>query len=77
MEVKSKQSALMTGLAEILEVGRITPETVLDASSNWDSMAVVMTVALIDDVCGLAVDGPALSKCLTVADVLALAGPDL
>jgi len=70
MELQSKKA----GLAEILEVTTVTPETTLDQSDNWDSMSVVMTVALLDDVAGAQVDGVALSECETVAEVLALAG---
>lgn len=67
----------MVGLAQILELPYVTPETVLDESARWDSMSVVMTVALVDDICGTAIDGPALSDCKTVANVLRLAGAEL
>jgi acyl carrier protein len=61
------------GLAEILEVdaAKVTPELRL-ADHAWDSLAVVSTIALIDDVFNTAVGGQALNKCETVGDILAL-----
>lgn len=40
----------------------------------WDSLAVMSTVALIDEHCGVTVSGDELARCVTVKDVLALAG---
>lgn len=39
----------------------------------WDSVAVVSTIALIDELSGATVSGDALAACRTVADVLRLA----
>ncbi len=69
----SHRNALLAKLSEILE-SEIQPTTALDANGLWDSLAVVLTVAAIDDVCQREVDGVALSKCETVEEVLALAG---
>ena len=71
-EVKSKRSLVIAGLSEILEA-EVNESTVLESLGNWDSMAVVMTVGLLDDACGVVVDGVALFKCKTVADILKLA----
>lgn len=61
------------GLAEILEVeaDAITPETTLD-EGVWDSLAVVSTIALIDDVYDITVHPEKLGDCKTVSDIEAL-----
>lgn len=61
------------GLAEILEVeaDAITPETTLD-EGVWDSLAVVSTIALIDDVYDITVHPEKLGDCKTVGDIEAL-----
>ena len=58
------------GLAEILEVeqAEISPEFDLK-EAGWDSLAVVSTIALIDDVFALTVHPNKLGQCGTVADV--------
>jgi len=61
------------GFAEILEIepAAILPQ--LDvASHNWDSLAIVSTIALVDELYGVVLDGKALSNCKTVADIQAL-----
>ena len=65
---------LLTGLAEILEVPAVAPETLLADAGAWDSLAVVCTIALLDEKAGVEVDGEALAACVTVGDVLRLAG---
>ena len=63
------------GLAEILEVDTdaITPELQLaSANADWDSLAVVSTIALIDDCYNVMVDGKSLVACEKVADIEAL-----
>jgi len=63
-------SAFYEGLADILEVdiGQISPELALD-DGNWDSLAIVSTIALIDEVYDETVSADALGECKTVADV--------
>ncbi|RUO46616.1 acyl carrier protein [Pseudidiomarina aquimaris] len=63
---------LYSGIAEILEV----PEDSVDASfdlangeQEWDSMAVVSTIALVDNLYDVALDGVKLAECETVADI--------
>lgn len=68
------KQALLDGLAEILEVPAVTPETALDTEAGWDSLAVVCVIALLDEKAGQQVEGEALMRCETVADVLKLAG---
>ncbi len=63
------------GLAEILEVDTdaMTPELQLaSANAAWDSLAVVSTIALIDDCYNVMVDGKSLVACEKVADIEAL-----
>ena len=40
----------------------------------WDSLAVMSTVALIDEHCGLTISGDELAGCETLGDVLRMAG---
>lgn len=67
---------LYKGIAEILEVdpATITPDRALGEA--WDSLAIVSTIALIDDLFGKLVSGQSLSKCEKVADVVALIESD-
>ena len=66
-------NAFYAGLAEIFEIdaSEITADLEL-AGYNWDSLAVVSTIALIDEVYGELVDGAALGKCVVVSDIQAL-----
>jgi len=63
-------SEFYEGLAEILEidVDQVTPDLSLEDGS-WDSLAVVSTIALIDDVYDVTVHPNKLSECKTVADI--------
>jgi len=65
-------SEFYEGLAEILEVdeAEVTPE--LELGENWDSLAVVSTIALIDDVYDVQVRPEKLAECKTVGEVEAL-----
>ncbi|WP_374518295.1 phosphopantetheine-binding protein [Undibacterium squillarum] len=66
-------SEFIEGLAEILEteVENIQQDTML-GDFAWDSLAVVSTMALVDDVYSVMLDGQALAKCQTVGDIQAL-----
>jgi acyl carrier protein len=66
-------SEFYEGLAEILEVevDQVQPELSLD-EGGWDSLAVVSTIALIDDVFDVTVHPDRLSECETVGDIEAL-----
>lgn len=60
----------MEALAKtVLECDAITEDSPLDP---WDSLAVVSTIAVIDDVYGKFVDGKALMACQTAGDILRL-----
>jgi acyl carrier protein len=66
-------SAFYEGLAEIFEIppAEISPGFSL-IDNNWDSLAIVSVIALVDECENLMLDGPALAKCETVADIEAL-----
>lgn len=58
------------GLAEILEIepNEVSAGTELEEGA-WDSLAVVSTIALIDDVYDITVHPEKLSDCKTVDDI--------
>jgi acyl carrier protein len=62
-------SEFYEGLAEILEVEpeEVTPE--LELGENWNSLAVVSTIALIDEVHDITVHPERLAECKTVGDI--------
>lgn len=66
-------SEFYEGLAEILEVEveEVNPDLTLEEGS-WDSLAVVSTIALIDDVYDVTVHPNALGECKTVGQIEAL-----
>ncbi|EDO85902.1 putative acyl carrier protein [Burkholderia pseudomallei 406e] len=66
-------NAFYEGLAEIFEIdaSEVTPALAL-GEHNWDSLAIVSTIALADDCFGVLLNGQALGNCKTVADIDAL-----
>jgi acyl carrier protein len=68
--------AFYVELAEIIDVPRENagPDFRL-ADGNWDSVAVMSTIALIDEQFGTPVSGEQLRQCVTMSDVLLLAQP--
>jgi acyl carrier protein len=66
-------NAFIDGMADILEIDAalVKPELVL-ADYAWDSLAIISTIALVDDLFDQMLDGQALANCTTVADVQAL-----
>lgn len=63
-------------LDELLELdpGTLTGGETLEGLENWDSLAVISFIALVDEKLGLVVEGEKLVKARTVADLLSLAG---
>jgi acyl carrier protein len=62
--------AFYDGMAEILELEPAEVTADLDlAAHNWDSLAVVSTIALCDECFNVMLDGQALNNCKTVADI--------
>jgi acyl carrier protein len=64
---------LYVELAEVLEIdpSTIGPKLKLH-EHGWDSLAVISTIAIVDELFNVTLDGSALSKCTTVADIEAL-----
>jgi acyl carrier protein len=59
-----------SGLAEILEIDATKVSVTLDLTKlAWDSLAVIATIALADECFGVMLNGTALGKCNTVADI--------
>lgn len=75
MSNESKNSEFLKALgSQVLESSvEITPETTLEP---WDSLAVVSTIAVIDDVFGKFVNGKDLMNCVTAGDILKLVNND-
>lgn len=67
-------SALYEGLADIFEMdaSEITADTSL-SDLTWDSLAIVSTIALFDELYGREVSIDALKNCATIGDIEALA----
>jgi acyl carrier protein len=68
-------SAFYEGLAEIFEVNisEINSEFDLNgAEAPWDSLAIVSTIALVDDCFNVMLDGQSLVKCNYVKDIESL-----
>ncbi len=60
------------GMSEILEanVKSMSPSFDLHSSeASWDSLAIVSTIALVDDCFGVMLDGKSLGDCKTIADI--------
>ena len=65
-------SELYAGLAEILEIDKTQCNSDIDLAAggaDWDSLAVISTIALIDELFNFTVSGQALGDCKTVADI--------
>ncbi|MGH8852885.1 MAG: acyl carrier protein [Telluria sp.] len=68
-------STFYEGMAEIFEIdpAQITPGFDLTtAEAQWDSLALVSTIALVDDCYNVMLDGTALAACKTIGDIEAL-----
>jgi len=61
-------------MADVLDIDAalLTPEFNL-RDGAWDSLAIVSSIALIDEHFGVIADARALNNCVTFGDILALA----
>ena len=68
-------SEFYEGLAEILEIesSEVSSDLVLE-EGVWDSLAIVSSIALIDEVFDRTVSADALAECKTVGDIEKLVG---
>lgn len=57
-----------------LEAGTLTGGETLESLDDWDSLAVISFIALVDEKLNLVVEGAKLAEARTVADLLAVAG---
>lgn len=53
-----------------LEEGVLTPDTLLDDLEEWDSIAIISLIALLDDEFNKTIKGTEVKEFKTVADVL-------
>ncbi|PUA34486.1 hypothetical protein C8Z91_35200 [Paenibacillus elgii] len=56
----------------MLGKGQLTPDFVLKDSMNWDSMAIIETISLIDDHLDIEISTERLIGCKTFGDILNL-----
>jgi len=63
----------LADLAEVLEVepSLLTDDSALD-NTNWDSMSIVSTIALIDEHFSLTLPAEAFRECSSVGDLITL-----
>ena len=71
MKPTLQDEAFMVGLTEVLQIDEVGPGIVLN-DENWDSLAIMSAIALIDEHYNLTVSGKALQGCSSVADLLSL-----
>ncbi len=55
-----------------LEIGDITPGTVLDSLDEWDSIAAISFIAMMDDEFGKTVKGTDLKELKTISELMEL-----
>lgn len=68
---QEKKLALLEDMME-LEPGSLTPETVLEELEEWDSIALLSFMALMDEEFGKTMTGGSLREMKTVSDLLAV-----
>lgn len=66
-----KKIALLEDMLE-LDAGTLTPETVLSSLDEWDSIALISFIALVDDEFDKVVKGSVVKEQKTVADLMKL-----
>lgn len=70
-------SKLHDGLSEILEIDVADLNESFELGELWDSLAVVSTLALIDEIHDISVSAEDLAECKTIGDIEALIGAAL
>ena len=73
MSFSGSLSAFISGLADALEIeeSSLTPVTLFH-EVDWDSLAVISTIALIDEHFGIMIPGQEISECKGMPDLLHL-----
>jgi acyl carrier protein len=61
-------------LADVLEINAsdINDSYILDVEGNWDSIAVLTTMSLIDDAYGIEIDGDDVALCESAIELYEL-----
>lgn len=72
MEVREKL-ALLEEMLE-MDAGSLTPETVLKELENWDSLAMISLIALLDEKFSKKVPGKTIKSFQTVQDIINVMG---
>ncbi|WP_028964919.1 acyl carrier protein [Sphingomonas phyllosphaerae] len=62
-------SEFYEGMAEILEVDATEINADYELGEAWDSLAIVSTIALVDEVFDKAIGADTLQECRTVGDI--------
>lgn len=70
---KEEKIALLEDMLE-LEAGALTPETVLADIDEYDSMAKLSLIVLMDDECGKKLTGEQIREFKTIQDILDFMG---
>jgi acyl carrier protein len=65
-------ASFLAKLADVFEVDAATVQSDFSLSERWDSVAVLATMALIDEQFGVTVAPDDLTRCASVTDLLAL-----
>lgn len=65
----SKKIELLEDLFEVDE-GILTPDTALDDLDEWDSMAALSLIVMIDEECGKRINGDDVKKFITIKDIM-------
>ncbi len=69
MELKEKLALIEEALDT--EEGTLTPETNLDDLAEWDSIAALSLIAMMDENFGKTLPGKEIKELVTVGDILA------
>jgi acyl carrier protein len=65
-------TSFLAKLADVFEVDAATVQSEFSLAERWDSVAVLATMALIDEQFGVTVAPDELTRCTSVTEVLAL-----
>ena len=68
-----KVEEFFSGMSEILEVESVDESTPLENDDvDWDSLAIISTIALVDTIYGKSISGSDLEDCKIISDLLKL-----
>lgn len=70
---QAKKIELLEDMME-LDEGTLTPETELSSLDEWDSLAKLSLIVLMEDECGKKLTGEQARAFITVADILDFMG---